>query len=78
MEKDLTPQNIENLPMFNILNKQAYVPRNTVFIPSLFAQAQGSMQPRHNQDTMVVKHGKPVIPPNVTASLMQRFKNMLG
>lgn len=76
MNKDLTPQNLDNLPMFNVLNAEAYVPRNTVFVPSLFSQAQGSMQPRHNQG-VVVKQGHPIAQQPRSASLFQTIKNAL-
>jgi hypothetical protein len=46
---DLTIQNLDNLPMFNPLNNEAYIPSNTIFSNSLFFQAQAeNTYPRNN------------------------------
>lgn len=44
IQQNLTPENLNNLPMFNPLNELAYVPRNTVFNTVPFAQAQGQIK----------------------------------
>lgn len=42
----LSTSNLDNLPMFNPLSERAYIPRDTIFPPVPFFQAQGSLQPR--------------------------------
>ena len=58
VEQTLTVQNLQNLPMFNPLSYQAYVPMDTIFPVPPFFQAQGSLQPFHNSATEYAKKRK--------------------